>query len=283
MIIRMELFSASYSAPELPLGGFVAGDDPIQVRNIDGLGPVAAAIVSTPFATGRGEQYQGSSSGKRNIVMTLGLNPNWIDQTMSELRQLLYRYLLPEQWCKLRFYSDHMPTVDVEGYVESFEPNIFSDDPEIQVSIICPKPDLIDIDPIIVTGDVDNGALEHLIQYDGNLETGFEFRVDRTIANASYTGNLVMTVTNPGEAGQVLTLNAVTIDTAKYLKVITRDQAKRIASIAIVDGAVTNLLQKMTTGSVWPKLKPGENLLQIAAAENDQAWTLAYYNRYAGM
>jgi hypothetical protein len=279
----MELFSASYSAPALPLGGFVAGDDPIQVRNIDGLGPVGADIVSTPFATGRGEQYQGSSSGKRNIVMTLGLNPNWVDQTMASLRQLLYRYLLPEQWTKLRFYSDHLPTVDIEGYVETFEPNIFSEDPERQISVICPKPDFVDIDPIIVTGVVDDGSTEHLINYDGNLETGFEFRVDRTIANAAYTGPLTVTVTNPGELPQIIEMNPVTIDTSKYLKLVTKAQFKRIQSVAIVDGAATNLLQKMTAGSVWPVLKPGENLLQVDANENDQAWTIAYFNRFAGL
>lgn len=283
MLERMELFSASYAAPELPLGGFMPSDDPVQVRDIQGLGPVGASIVSTPFATGRGEQYQGSSSGKRNIVLSLGLNPDWVDQTIASLRKLLYSYLLPEHWCKLRFYSDHLPTVDIEGYVETCEPNIFSQDPEFQVSIICPKPDFIDIDPIVLTGDVDDGTTEYLIQYDGQLETGFEFRIDRTIANASYTGPVTITITNPGESPQILEIDPVTIDTAKYLKVITRAQAKRISNVAIVDGAITNILQKMVSGSVWPVLKPGENLLQVAANENDQAWTIAYFNRYAGL
>jgi hypothetical protein len=77
-------------------------------------------------------------------VLTLGLNPNWVDQTVASLRRVLYRYLMPEAWTKLRFFSDDMPTVDIEGYVESFDPNMFTQDPEIQVSIICPKPDFIE-------------------------------------------------------------------------------------------------------------------------------------------
>src|SRR4051794_37798090 len=116
------MYSPQPDAPFLPLGGFMPNNDPVHVFNVEGLGPVKAEISSTPFATGRGELYQGSSTGKRNLAFTLGLNPNWDDQTMSSLRQLLYRYFMPEEWVKIRFFSDHLPTCDIEGYVEGFEP-----------------------------------------------------------------------------------------------------------------------------------------------------------------
>jgi hypothetical protein len=279
---RVELFSSNPSAPELPLGGFMASDDPVQVRSIDGLGPVKAEVASTEFATGRGELLQGSSVGKRNIVMTLGLNPDWAEQTMSNLRQKLYRYLLPQAWTKLRFFSDYLPVVDIEGIVESFEPNIFSQDPEIQVSILCHKPDFIEADAITYEGVVDDGTVELEFDYIGTQPTGLELRIDRTVANPSYFGDISVTLKSPVDP-QIFVAEAVTVDTLKYFKLSSVPNAKRVQSIAVADGAITNLLGKMTTDSVWPEIRPGTNALSVACAENGQKWSMAYFNRFGGL
>jgi hypothetical protein len=279
---KIELFSSNPSAPELPLGGFMPSDDPVQVRSIDGLGPVKAEVASSAFATGRGELYQGSSVGKRNIVMTLGLNPDWAEQTMSNLRQKLYRYLLPQAWTKLRFFSDYLPVVDIEGIVESFEPNIFSQDPEVQVSILCHKPDFIEADAISYEGVVDDGATELEFEYVGSVNTGLELRIDRTVANPSYLGDISVALKSP-EDPQNFVAEDVTIDTLKYFKLSSVPNAKRVQSIAVADGAITNLLSKMTTESVWPEIKPGVNVLSVAAAEPGQKWTMAYFNRFGGL
>lgn len=282
MLTKMEVFSSNPSAPELPLGGFMPNDDPIQVRSIDGLGPVKAEIASTELASGRGELYQGSSLPKRNIVMSLGLNPDWAENTMSTLRQKLYRYLLPQAWTKLRFFSDYLPTVDIEGYVESFEPNMFSQDPEIQISVLCHRPDFIEADTTVFEGTVDNGTTELEFEYIGTVPTGFELRVDRTVANPSYTGDFEITVKSPTDP-QVFEIDNVLVDTTKYFKLTTVEGNKRAQSIAFADGAVTNLLSKVTDASVWPKLNPGMNVISVAATENDQAWSMAYFNRFGGL
>ena len=282
MLRRMEVFSANPSAPELPLGGFMPSDDPVQVRNITGLEPVKADITSTGLATGRGETLQGSSTGKRNIVMTLGLNPDWAEQTMTTLRHQLYRYFMPEQWTKLRFFSDELPVVDIEGIVESFEPNMFSQDPEIQISILCHKPDFIEADATIYTGVVDDGTLELEFDYVGNVETGLEVRVDRTVENVAYSGNVIFTLRSP-EKPQILEVAGIVIDHTQYLKVSSVQGGKRVQVISVVDGASTNILSKMTDASVWPVVKPGENVLSVAATEDGQAWTMAYFNRFGGL
>lgn len=280
----MEVFSAQPNAPELALGGFYPNLDPVQMRDIpQGLGPVKADIMSTPFATGKGELYQGSSVGKRNIVMTLGFNPNWRDQTMSSLRQQLYRYFLPEAWTKLRFFSDDMPTVDIEGYVESFEPNIFSQDPEVQISVICLKPDFIEADATIYYGVVDDGSTQLEIDYTGTVETGFEVRIDQTVDNPSYTGPIDISVQQEPEAPQIFTVDPVSIDGTNYFKLSTVRNAKRVQKIARADGSTTNLLAQVSGGSVWPKIKPGKNLFSVGALETGQKWTLAFFNRFGGL
>lgn len=279
MITKLEVYGVR-PAPALSLGGFMPSDDPVIIRNIDGLGPVKADISSTPSGTSRGETYQGSSAQKRNVVLTLGLNPNWLTQTMSSLRQLLYAYFMTEQWCKLRFHSDELPTTDIEGYVESFEPNIFSQDPEIQVSIVNPRPDFIEIDATIFTGIVDDGTNQYEVDYSGTISAGFELRVDRSIANPAYSGPIVITVENSSGI-QTITVDPVTIDTTQSYKMSSVQGKKRVQNEAILDGAETNLL-KNKSGD-WPELQPGENLISVQADEPDQVWTLAFFNRFGGL
>lgn len=282
MLRRMEVFSANPSAPELPLGGFMPSDDPVQVLGITGLEPVKAEITSTALATGRGEVQQGSSTGKRNIVMTLGLNPDWAEQTMTTLRHMLYRYFMPEQWTKLRFFSDELPVVDIEGVVESFEPNLFSQDPEIQISVLCHKPDFIEADATIYNGVVDDGTLELEFDYIGSVDTGLELRLDRTVENIAYSGDITITLRSP-EDPQIFVVQGVVIDHTQYLKVSSVTGRKRVQVVSTVDGAPTNILAKMSDASVWPVIKPGTNIISVAATEFGQAWTLAYFNRFGGL
>lgn len=282
MLRRLEVFSSNPSAPELPLGGFMPNDDPVQLRTIEGLGPVKAELASTAFASGRGELFQGSSVGKRNIVLNLGLNPNWVDQTMTTLRHQLYGYFLPEAWTKLRFFSEDLPTVDIEGVVESFEPNIFSQDPEIQVSILCHKPDFIDIDATRYEGIVDDGTSELEYIYTGTVATGFELRIDGTLTKPTYSGNVTIRNKAPEEP-QNFEVVGVVVDTTKYFKLSSVRNAKRAQVISREDGAATNVLSKVSTESVWPEIRPGTNLLSVVAAEPGQSWVMAYYNRYGGL
>lgn len=255
-------------------------DDPVILRDIDGLGPVKAEITTIPSGTSRGETFQGASTTKRNIVLSLGLNPDWSTQTMSSLRQKLYAYFMTEQWCKLRFYSDEMPTTDIEGHVEDFVPNMFSQDPEIQVSIINERPDFIDIDASIFRGVVDDGSNQLVVDYQGSVSTGIELRVDRSVALPSYSGPLTIKVEN-SDGIQTIAVNPVTIDTTKSYKMSSVQGQKRVQNEALADGAVTNLL-KIKSGD-WPVLQPGENLVSVAATTPGQAWTLAYFNRYGGL
>ncbi len=278
----MEIFNSQTSAPALPLGGFLPNNDAVQILNIEGLGPVTAEISSAPFATGRGELHQGSSTGKRNIVLTLGLHPNWVDQTITSLRQVLYAYLLPEQWVKLRFFSDELPPVDITGIVESFDPAIFTQDPEIQVSIICPKPDFIEADTTLVTGTVDNGTTEVVIDYIGTVSTGFELRIIPSVARLSYVGDLTI-VNESIVATQTFQAESVTIDTTMYFMLNTIRSARKVQNVFFDNSGAINILAKMVPSSVWPELNPGENVFSIAAAQSGQLWTLGYFNRFVGL
>lgn len=286
MLQRIEVESYSPTLP-LPIGSG-ASDDPIQIRNIDGLGPVKAALSSTPFATGRGSYPQGGSIPERNIVLTLGLNPNWEDQTVESLRKQLYGYFMPEQWCKLRFFTDEYPDVDIEGICESVEPNIFSQDPEIQVSIINNQPDFVAIDDTAINGSVTNALIdgdptEYEFTYEGNAPAGFVLAVRSTPSNPSYTGPLLI-VNETQDSVDTFQLEEVTIDTTKYLLFGTWDNDRKIHTLDIsTDAIVDQLLKQVMPDSSWMKLKPGQNILAVSTEENFLTFNLTYFARYGGL
>jgi hypothetical protein len=64
VINRMAVLSPQPSVPELPLGGFMPNAEVIQIRNIEGLGPVKSEIAKTPYATGRGDCFRAAAPGR---------------------------------------------------------------------------------------------------------------------------------------------------------------------------------------------------------------------------
>lgn len=288
MIKELDVFSAQPGAPELSLGDLLANQDSLQVRDITGLGPVKADIASTPLST-RGVLLQGISVGARNIVITLGLNPDWIDYTVAGLRQLLYRYFLPEQWVKLRFTSDELPVVDIEGYVESTEPNIFADDPEVQVSILCPRPDFIDpvaheVTGIVQVEDETGVPVSHL--YEGTIDTGFELLIGDEESDQTFEAldiNISADLENPDQWFQVVDLE---ITNEQYYLLNTTPGAKKAVLVSWFDGAEINYLRKSSAvQNKWPRLRPGMQDILIADSSIESStvpWKLAYYNRFAG-
>lgn len=279
MITKVEVHGVR-KAPTLSLGGFMPSDDPVHIRDIGGLGPVNSEITTTPSGTSRGETKQGSSVGKRNIVLTLGLNPDWAVQTVSGLRQILYAYFMTDNWVKLRFFSDEMPVTDIEGTVESFEPNIFAQDPEYQISIINERPDFIEIDATIIRGAVDDGTTWTEVAYEGTVSSGLELRVDRSVELPAYSGPVTISVEN-FKGVQAIVVDPVTIDTTKSYKMSSVRGQKRVQNESLVDEEVINLLKNMS--GVWPELQPGENLINVSGFLPGQTWTLAYFNRFGGL
>lgn len=278
------------------MGGFVPNNQPIQIRDIAGLGPVKSSILTTPFATGRGGLFQGDSIDNRNIVFTFGLNPDWAEQTVASLRNLLYRYFMTGFWAKLRFLSDDLPTVYINGVVESCEPNIFSQDPEMQVSIICNKPDFIDEDTTIVTGTtipisgVDFDALDfeslihadvEAVDYIGTAPTGFELRIEGT-----YTGPLAFFNAFP-DGYQYMGLMDVVIDSSQRFELNTVRSLRGVYNVELPGGDnMVNILAKMDKNADWPEFRHGANKLAVYADHAVGAgltWTLGYFNRFGGL
>lgn len=282
MLTEVKAFSSWRSAPELPLSnGDRAETDLIQVRNINGLDPVKASVSTSPFGAVDGASYTGSSVLTRNIVLTLHPNPDWKTWTFEALRQLLYSYFMPKRATRLVFYSDDMDPVEISGIVESVEVNMFSKDPELIISIICPDPYFTSVEPIIITGSsVRSGGAPVVIHYDGTIEAGINVKLN-FVSGPSPTG-IVVQVEDPA----VTSLSAVASVTASmYFEMSSVPTKKFAQNVDTNTGVITNLLSKsvIKDGSAWPMLDPGENEFLVITDKGAQDWTLTYFERFGGL
>lgn len=115
----------------------------INVKNITGITPVGAEIYSTPFGSIDGGVYVGSRVPSRNIVMTLALYERKNElgelETIEDSRLTVYNFFRIKDWVNLVFYTTNR-ILQVLGYVESAETDVFSDEETSTVSIICVDP-----------------------------------------------------------------------------------------------------------------------------------------------
>lgn len=278
MITEVKAYSAWNSAPTLLLApGGMPETDLIQIRNIDGLDPVKASISTSPYGAVDGESFTGSSVPKRNIVLTLRPNPDWDNWTPETLRRLIYAYFMPKLATKLVFHSDDMDPVEISGYVEGVENNIFSKDPEFIVSIICPDPYFKTVTPTVVTGVAGTPVV---IDYEGNVQTGVSLKV--TYTSGANPTSIGIRMDNADASYLVVDTS---VDATHYFEMSSIPMRKFVQSVNIGTGVIDNLLSAshIEEGSLWPHLHPGDNDLEIITDQGIQDWELSYYKLYGGL
>jgi len=257
-----------------------AETDLIQIRNIDGLDPVTASIGTAPYGSIDGEAYTGSSVLGRNLVLTLHPNPDWSTWSPEALRRILYSYFMPKQAVRLEFYSDDMPDLEITGVVESLTANMFTNDPEILASIICPDPYFQTIDPIFLSGDTSDDPVD--IEYHGTIPDGIQLLVKQV--SGTNPNELDIQIGNPDLTFfKVAQTNLAT--STKYFHMSSLPMSKYVETVNETTGVSTSLLSNVATeeGSEWPMLEPGTNQFQVISDNGVQSWELTYFEKFGGL
>ena len=131
----------------------------INVRSIEGIGPPKGNVNYTEIASGDGGQFNSARASIRNITMQLGLMPV---PTVEEARHRVYKYFPLDQQVTLRFETDKR-LCEITGWVEECEPDIFSDDETIDISIVCPDPYFYSVDSQL--GTVNFSGVVDLLEF----------------------------------------------------------------------------------------------------------------------
>lgn len=272
MLTRVDFVNPQGNVLSLPLSDYSGG---YLVKTIDGLDPVKAMLVSSSMAQVDGAQPQSSSRGTRNIVMKLGLKPNYVTNDVPTLRSNLYSWFMPKQIVTINFYFDNALYATSVGTVESCTNSMFSADPELDVSLICYDPDFYSATPITVNGSTVVNALTQAITYAGTSDCGVIFTLNVSAASAGFTLN------NTRPDGTVQTFQVAGVFQAGDIVTVT--SIPRQKSIMLTRAGVTSsILYYLQTGGSWISLGNGKNKFQAFSDVNAMSYTVVYTPKYGG-
>jgi len=248
------------------------------IQSITGLGPVNAAINTTAIATVDGTVFNSSKKNKRNIVITVVIEGN-----IERNRLQLYKFA-PTKYPITFYYKNDSRDVHIEGYVESHEVDLFKNRQVAQISIICPNP---------FFRNNQNNYIEF-----SNTAPNFEFPFSISDAGTELgvTEKSTEMTINAGEVetGGTISFIATTSGilnpaiynrtTQKYFglnvdmnsgDVITLCTILGKKSVTLLRaGTVTNLIDKVSTGSTWIQFAPNENEISYGADEGESNLTI---------
>src|SRR5207237_9846021 len=139
-----------------------------------------------------------------NIVLHMVLESGR-DQSVSDLRRKLYGYFMPKLPVTLQFDFTDRDSVNISGYAEDYQGDRFSQDPNAQVSIICPMPNFQAIAPVVVSG-VSSYAAEppwYNVLNAGDQAIGMQLRIVNDSADElDFNGSLIIERTIESPPGE---------------------------------------------------------------------------------
>lgn len=250
--------------------------DGLIIRDLGGLGPVKATLVSSGYAGLDGSQYQSSRRESRNITMQLELDPDPVTDTVRSLRKRLYNFFMTKAEVSLRFHLQDGLIVDILGRVESCEPAVFVQEPAVDVSIMCFDPDFYDPTPTLLPGNTTAGSTETVVTYDGEIETGFVFTLNVNRALSEFT----IYHDPPNDTMRTLDFSASLV--SGDVLVISTINGNKGATLTR-SGVTSSVLYAISPQSNWLALEPGDNGLRVYAEGAAIPYTIEYSTKYGGL
>jgi hypothetical protein len=268
---------------ELPLDDISNG---FVVKEIQGLGPVKATLVSSSVANMDGEQYRSSRRESRNIIIKLGLDPDYTQNSVFNLRSQLYEFFMPKTKAELYFtlfdmftenLSEQYLIVKIDGHIETAEPDIFSREPAITISIMCFESDFVNTQEETFSAYTTGTLAQETLTYIGSVETGVVFTLDFSRSADNFIiygvrpdGTLVhVDISHDFISGDKVEVSSVK---GNKFVTLTRNLIK------------TFLLYELSPQSGWLELYPGDNKIRVQmGGVPDQPYQIRYKNRYGGL
>lgn len=262
--------------------------DPRYVPVLTGTGPPPATINRSKIAVADGTRYNSATVEERALLLTI-----YIVRDVARARLNLYRYITSKGYIKVYYQSDGLD-VWVEGYVETVEIDPWTQDQNMQVSIVCPQPfwrdaketatnasnvfDLlefpfsIDSDGIELSrSDIANSTI---IKNNGHVETGVVFEL---VAKMRSLQPRIYNLTTGGFIGFYVDMFA-----GERLLINTTQGSKSVTHID-ADGVRSNYINTIMEGSSWLQMAVGENEYSYTVDEGEMELSIYHTNMYQGV
>lgn len=298
-VVRVSPPGATY--PDFVMPVLALDSTGLFISQIEGLDPVPENITTKAFAGGSGEYFVGRQRGKRNIVLHFGIEAQGYDATAVRESLDGQFYSDGDSEITLRFVFDDRDPVLISGFAETIEGDRFASDLELQISVICPKPNFIAEAVSTATGMTDSDPDWTTLTSLGNRDCGLAVQLipepgleDNIGNDMTYISAVESSTPGVYRAMNALEINPYTADLAEPMQpdeefwMDSRLGRKSVYIWAPGDGSVRNALRNMTQDSRWPKLFPGPNVFRItnpywAPGVHPMAWTAYWYDEFGGI
>lgn len=273
MLTKVEVRNPAGNLLTLPLEDV---SDGYILKDVEGLDPVKATIISSTFASLDGVQYQTARREARNLIVKLGLEPDYSSSSVRALRSNLYNWFMTKAPVNLTFYDSDGLIVRIDGIVEDYVGPLFVKEPEAAVYITCPNPDLVELAPVTGSGNTVSTTTEFLITYNGSVETSIKFDLLLNRSLSAFTiyhrppDNIIRSF---DFMASLVNLDTLSIDTTVGQKAITLTRS----------GVQSSLLYGRQPGSAWFLLQPGVNHFRFYATGAAIPFNYSYTERHGGM
>lgn len=255
---------------------------------IEGLNPPAGTISTSSFAGMDGSYLNNAFIEKRNVVIPFEMRGFDVELQRHEL----YKVVKPSRYIKI-YYSTKNISVYAEGIVETCEMENFEMLTKGQISIVCPDIYWYSTETQIAEYSRITGAF-HFIFPDN----------DEPFPIGKYNTQNIMTIINDGdEIGFTLEISGGTAKnptiynavTDEYMQILGELKDGDIITITTKtgnktvtlerEGVVTNIINRLVSGSTWLALRPGENKFYVRASEglSELKVRLIHRNAYLGV
>lgn len=286
----------------------------LNVKNITGISPVGADIFMTPFASIDGAVYAGSRVPSRNIVMTIGMwNEEDSDGTIASIedaRLKSYNFFRIKDPVNLVFYTSNR-ILQVTGYVESNEVDIFSEDETTTISIICVDPWFhseskteigfsgtrptfefpfqsveggTTYPDLLQFGYISIDTRTNII-YKGDIKVGFEMHISflGSEFHNIYFYNMDTRERMNMYTDQIEVLTGSPLDTGDELYISTVSGQR--SAYLLRNGIFTNVISMIDKNADWFQLTKGSNMFAFASDHGVENITisLSYQDAYGGI
>ena len=240
----------------------------------EGLTPPATALNFTSLVNLDGSQYNSGRLDNRNIVITIVLHGN-----VEKNRINLYKYFPIKKQVRLYFKNDTRD-VYIDGYIESFECDLFELGQKVQISVICPSPYFKSTDTTIIKF----ANLIDLFEFPFAIEKeGIPFS-ELSISDTTYnnTGDIdigmIITLQAIQSVSNPIIYNKTTSEqfglnyTLQEGDIITIDTISGEKSVKLNrKGIISNIINSVQQGSKWLQLISGVNELSYQCDEGASA------------
>lgn len=254
------------------------------ITSITGLGPGKANINTSEVSTNDGGMFNSARLPSRNIVISVKYL--W-KNTIEDARQLSYKYFPIKRKVSLEIETDNRLAA-IDGYVESNDPDIFSQEEGSDISIICPSPFFYSaygsnkttfggIEPAFEFPFSNESLTEPLLEF-SQIRVGidrdivymgdFEVGVTMYIRASGEASGLVFYNTT---AGETMTINSDALEALTGSGIVAGDElvictvkGKKSATL-IRNGQSTNILNCIGRTSDWFQISKGSNIFAYTA------------------